>query len=191
MSSSSQQQNEVLSELHYKSNDINFLVNHIFPNLLKLRKQYIDLIMTKVLDSLAYRDINRRIVSSIKDLQFVMVKDGIRKKPSDLYDPRNSLFTSIFEGECVFPGSSYDNYLDILKSCGLKTSIQPQTLLDLIYSLSLPKSSEPQPVDGNKLSRMKAVIEYISAPSFHAEGQYTLSRLVRGVVSFNREIEYL
>ena len=193
LSSSSQQQNEVLSELQYTSNNIDFLINHIFPNFLKLRKQ-IDSIMTQVLDlyySLAYRDINSRIMSSIKDLQFVRVKDGTRKKPSDLYDPRNSLVTSIFEGECVFPCSPYDNYLDILKSCGLKTSIQPQTLLNLIYSLSLPKSSVPQLVGGDKLSRMKAVIEYISAPSFHAEGQYTLSRLVRGVVSFNRAIEYL
>ena len=193
LSSSSQQQNEVLSELHYTCNNIDFLVNHIFPNFLKLRKQ-IDSIMTQVLDlyySLAYRDINSRIMSSIKDLQFVRVKDGTRKKPSDLYDPRNSLVTSIFEGECVFPCSPYDNYLDILKSCGLKTSIQPQTLLNLIYSLSLPKSSVPQLVGGDKLSRMKAVIEYISAPSFHAEGQYTLSRLVRGVISFNRAIEYI
>ena len=194
LSSSSQQQNEVLSELHYTSNNIDFLVNHIFPNLLRLRKQCIDRIMTQVLDlyySLVYRDNNCRIMSSIKDVQFVTVKDGTRKKPSELYDPRNSLLTSIFEGECVFPCSPYDNYLDILKSCGLKTSIQPQTLLDLIYSLSLPKSSVPQLVDGNKLSRMKAVIEYISAPSFHAEGQYTLSRLVRGAVLFNRAIEYL
>ena len=193
LSSSSQQQNEVLSELHYTCNNIDFLVNHIFPNLLKLRKQ-IDPIMTQVLDlyySLAYRDINSRIMSSIKDLQFVKVKDGTRKKPSELYDPSNSLITSIFEGECVFPCSPYDDYLDILKSCGLKTSIKPQILLDLIYSLSLPKSSEPQLLDGDKLSRMTAVIEYISAPSFHAEGQYTQSRLVRGVVSFNRAVEYI
>ena len=144
--------------------------------------------MTRVLNiypTLRYS--NSAITSGIQYLEFVKVASGARKCPCDLYDPSNASLCQIFTGQGVFPCAPYktSKYSATLRLCGLRTSVEPQAILDLIYSLSLQAKSYPQAVDAIKMLRVRAIIEYVSSTSFSALGSYSVSKIQRGYVPFS------
>ena len=195
LSSSDYYQNQLLHKLGHGATDgVKFLIQHIFPKLASMGDRYIDPIMTRVLDiypTLRYS--NSAITSGIQYLEFVKVASGARKRPCDLYDPSNASLRQIFVGQGVFPCAPYDvnKYITTLKLCGLRTSVEPQAILDLIYSLSLQASSYPQSVDAIKMLRVRAIIEYVSRTSFSALGDYSVSKLQRGHITFSAALTLL
>ncbi len=188
-------QRRVLLNLGFRETTADdFFTKYIFPRLSDFEEIYIDGIMKEVLNlfsSLVYR--NSTITSSIRQLYFVKSGDR-RKRPCDLYDPTVSLVCSIFKGENVFPLSPYDSpkYLHILGSCGLQSSVDPQSILDVIYKLSFSNSTVPQEVKKVRMLRIRAIIEYISSKSFYAPAQniYTIDSKT-SYMSFSEILKYL
>ena len=196
-SSSNYYQNELLKKLSIQApNDVDFVASYIFPYIQNgtITGDDIDKIMTRVLD--AYQSLqfkNYSITNSIQQLRFVKITSGHRKCPNELYDP-NDVTSQIFLGEDVFPCAPYDKYLNILRSCGMKTSVSPQEVLDVIYSISTGSSNYPQQVNSTKLNRAKAILKYIGNRSFTSQtsGSFTLNRSIhRGYLPFNTAVQLL
>ena len=163
----------------------NFVKDFIFPHIQNrtISDSYVDSIMCCVLDAyhvLCYS--NSSITESIKTLRFV--KDGLgqRKCPRELFNPSNQAMSLIFNGENMFPEAPYNNssYIQVLQSCGLRDSVSAQEILDLIYSISVNTSPSPQLVSEGKITRAKAIIEYIQTDNFKCKvaGSYLINRSI-------------
>ena len=196
-SSSDYYQNELLRKLSIQApNDVDFVTSYIFPYIQNgtITGDDIDKIMTRVLE--AYQSLqfkNYSITNSIQQLRFVKIASGHRKCPNELYDP-NDVTSQIYLGEDVFPRAPYDKYLNVLRSCGMKTSVSPQEVLDVIYSISTGSSTYPQQVNSTKLNRAKAILKYIGNRSFTSQtsGSFTLNRSIhRGYLPFNTAVQLL
>ena len=179
--------------------DYRLLVDYVFP-LIK-NKTYpddlIDGLMCEVLDGfqlLNTREDNSNLSSSLHSLPFVKTSNG-RKSPSELLDPRNANIAAMYCGEDVFPKDPYNTpqRIQLLISCGLQTSVTPQQVLDIIYSVSSPANTCPQPVSTTIFDRAKAVLEYISTPSFYSQigGVYNLANNRQNSYSFSDALKEL
>ena len=178
--------------------DVNFLTRYILPYIPSIGDSYVDGIMTNVLDmyqSLRYT--SSSITTSIQNLTFVRTGSGGRKCPSELFNPHDSLISSILWGENVFPADPYNSEknINVLKQCGLRTSLNPQKLLDVIFSISLPKSSSPQSVNEVKMYRSRAILQHLEKGCLQEnQATYRLDPTVYrgyGGVSFQRALELL
>ena len=172
LSSSDLYQKQLLKALYVPIiNEVTLLSLHIFPLIenRSISDHYIDSIMLKVLDkfhSLKYNDGN--FPELIKHLSFVITSSGGRESPEILFDPENTEIFQIFAGKDVFPCAPYNQpeYVDILRDCGLRTSIPPQEILDTIYSISLPAQGHPQCVSEKQFTRAKAILQYTGRRDF-------------------------
>ena len=102
--------------------------------------QECDKFMTWLLARINKYQGNKDIISLAKNIAFV--SNGIDKhKPSDLYDPRDKLLTSLFSGENKFPSEEFcsKQNLNALKLLGLRTvdSISPTCLYTVAKRLDL------------------------------------------------------
>ena len=158
-------QNQVLAKLNIQSRtDVEFLENYLFPKICScsINDLCIDSIMTCVLNE--YYSLYHKSSSfkeSLKNLKFVKDASDTRKSPAELFNPDISLIAQMFHGENVFPGAPFSNYIAVLKECGLRDSLSPQEILNLIFSISENASNAPQGVSQEKLSRAKAIVAYI------------------------------
>ena len=151
----------------------------------------IDSFMTEVLDMFQVfnsRESDCNLSESLKTLPFVRTLNG-RKSPSELFNPHSTSITALYCGEDVFPQAPYNTrpIIKVLKSCGLRTVVTPQEVLNIIQSISseTPVSSHAQLVDSTKLSRSRAVLEYISTPDFYKQaGEHYTLRGIKGKHSF-------
>ena len=176
--------------------DYQLFTDHIFPLISNgtFPDSLIDNLMVEVLDMfqvLNSREYNSNLSDYLRCLPFLKTLSG-RKTPGKLFSPFNSDIAALYNGEDVFPQSPYtDSYqrIQVLISCGLCTSVTPQQVLDIIYSIS---SSYQQQVNSTKLNRAKAVLEYISSPSFYSQisGYYTVGNS-RGSYSFSNALKQL
>ena len=156
------------SSVDFPSN-IDFILDYLFP--LIQRRVYpdhlLDDLMREILDmfqilvSRAPYGKPQQFLSTLQNLPFLKVKSGTRKCPHELFDPSVQLLCELYKGEPVFPTLPL-KYLQHLRSCGLRTSVNPQEIVDIIYAISTPTNVYPQSVDSTKLSRAKAVLEYLS-----------------------------
>ena len=186
-------QNCLLRNLGFTaSKNAHFLTEHLFPNIHSFGDRYIDTIMLEVLQSLKQnRDYS--VISAVQNLRFVKVTSGSRKCPYELFDPGSNPVNQIFSGEAVFPCAPYDKHLNILRCCGLRTSIKPQEILDVIYSISLPARSYPQAVDKVKMIRAKAIMKYVTSCAFDSPtiGTYRILNQRIRVRSFSAALKKL
>ena len=172
---------------------VSFIMTHLLPHIGKgnIPEHYIDRIMVEVLDKLKF--LGEHIPDKIRDLQFLTPSSGggARKCPKDLYDPENAELRQIFytkrsnsenvdknhthtttKSEPDFPSAFYDKWLPALRTCGLRDSIQPQVILDTIFSISLQSS---QSVDCQKFTCAKAILKYIGTKEFESHSHITCS----------------
>ena len=76
------------------------------------------------------------VVNALKETRFVRNADEFSlelSKPQDMFDPSDVLLTSIFSGERKrFPGERFtaDGWLRILRKLGLRTSTEPDVMLE-------------------------------------------------------------
>ena len=177
--------------------DFKLLVNHVFP-LIKNRTfpdHLIDKLMPEVLDM--FQVLNSReynMASYLQSLQFVKTTNG-RKSPSELFTPFDADISALYSGEDVFPQAPYNTKgrVQTLRTCGLCVAVTPQQVLDIIYSVSCSFSSNPQRVDSLKLSRAKAVLKYISTPTFYNQtgGRYVVANNHYQSYTFSTALNYL
>ena len=178
-------------------NDTKFLYQFIFP-LISSRSfpdRYVDPVMQEILcigASFAMSD--RTFQSSLSKLAFVQTASGCRQAPSVLFDPSNTELAELYKGESVFPIEPYNSseWLSFLKQwCGLHTSVSPNEILSIISAIKQPARTYPQMVSQTYISRAKAVLKYVSTPSFQhqATGSYSL-REYQGYMPFSTALNY-
>ena len=167
-------QTQVLAKLGTSSIvGASFLIDHIFPRITArhIHDNFIDCIMTSVLnlyDSLSSQ--NYAFPESVGNLKFVLCDSfGNRKSPKDLFNPQVTELSLLFLEEKVFPTSCYSQYIQVLSKCGLRNSITPQEILDMIYSISTTSKSTPQPMDEVKILRARSILTYIQTSGFQKQ----------------------
>ena len=177
--------------------DTRLLLDHIFP-LIQGRSfpdHLMDGLMTEVIDM--FQVLNAKdnsLAITIQILPFLSTVSGGRKSPKDLFDPSNDNVIALYNGEDVFPLAPFNTAqrLQVLRYCGLQTSVSPQQVLDIISSISAASSSQPRCVSSARFSRAKTILEYISTNDFRRKtsGNYQL-RLFRGKYSFSSALHTL
>ena len=159
------------SSVAFPSN-LDFILDYLFP-LIQRRvfpDHLLDDFMQEILDmfqilvSRASYGKEQQLLSALQSLPFLKTQLGTRKCPHELFDPSVQLLCELYKGEPVFPTFPFDKtrYLQHLRNCGLHTTVKPQEIVDIICAISTPANSYPQSVDSTKLSRAKAVLEYLS-----------------------------
>ena len=159
------------SSVAFPSN-LDFILDYLFPliqrrvfpdNLLDdLMQEILD--MFQILVSRASYGKQQQLLSALQSLPFLKTQSGTRKCPHELFDPSVQLLCELYKSEPVFPTVPFDKtrYLQNLRNCGLRTTVKPQEIVDIICAISTPANIYPQSVDSTKLSRAKAVLEYLS-----------------------------
>ena len=186
-------QNQLLRVLGVTSlNTSSFLKTHTFPLITNrsISDVHIDSIMLEVLkkfDSLKVED--RSIVSVIGNLLFVKTSSGARQCPAKLFDPGNEDMNAIFAGSSVFPSPPYTQpeSMTVLRSCGLRTSITAQEVLDTICSLTQGayyNTTTPRQVDATTFSRANAILKYVGRSGFYHQNQRTQCTL-QGIYGYH------
>ena len=158
----------------YCPNDNQFILNCLFPALEEstLSNVLRDEIMICILDNFHALRAFDRVAITTKLTNFPFVKTSANSDtcecPKHLYDPGNCEIAEILKGERLFPISPYDKeeYLDVLKLCGLQTVIKSDRILDVIRTIGTPPSSKPKRVDKAKFTRAKTVLQYICKDEF-------------------------
>ena len=100
---------------------------------------------------------------AIATLPFVPVSKGKPKAPNTLYSPFESQLKDLFFKEPVFPVDPFctKEHIEVLQSCGLKTSVLPQEVVEIICSICSPANDTPVEVDKVNHTRARAVLTYI------------------------------
>ena len=187
---------QLLHQLGYHpSGDANFLVNHILPHVLSMGNRYTDQIMVSVLKVYRLLHYPKEVTTSICHLKFIPVTSGSRKSPSQLLDPRDECLYDIFKGQDLFPGAPYSDSkcLCILEHCGLRTSVTPQEIIDVIYSISSPANTSPLLVNKTRLCCAQAILRYLKTASFPSKTALCIldSKIHRGHMTFSEALELL
>ena len=152
--------------------NLDYILDYLFP-LIQRRvfpDHLLDDLMQEILDmfhilvSRTPYEKQQQLLSVLQNLPFLRTQSGTRKCPQELFDPSVQLLCELYKGEPVFPTLPFDKkrYLQHLRNCGLRTTVKPQEIVDIIYAISTPANIYPQSVDSTKLSRAKAVLEYLS-----------------------------
>ena len=125
-------------------------------------------LMTEVLEK--FNDITSRTASqkkvdfqnTIARLSFVPVSVEELKAPNTLYSPDSEL-KNLFYQEPVFPLQPFSTGMcfSVLKQCGLKTTVSPQEIIEIIESISSPANTCPVPVDEVEQKRARAILSYV------------------------------
>ena len=160
------------SSVAFPSN-LDFILDYLFPliqrrvfpnHLLNDFMQEI-LDMFQILVSRAPYEKQQQLLSALQSLPFLKTQSGTQKCPHELFDPSVQLLCELYKGEPVFPTFPFDKtrYLQNLRNCGLRTTVNPQEIVNIICAISTPAKKYPQSVDSTKLSRAKAVLEYLSS----------------------------
>ena len=154
------------------STSIDLLINSVFPLIRNgsIAKSPTTHLMKEVLENIhtitsgAKYHQKQTLNYVISELLFIPVSDGSIKSPKSLFNPSDPELQSLFKGKSVFPIEPFvsEKCISVLKSCGLRTTVSPKQIVDIIQEICCTStSSMPQPVDVERYTRAKAVIEYI------------------------------
>ena len=139
----------------------------------QLKKEfYLQSFMTEVLEN--YSEICSRetsnskysinsLNSTVRKLSFVPTSINSKNKPESLFTPLDSKLKELYHGELVFPVDPFTSKkcVHALQQCGLKTTVSPQEIVDIITAISFPPSNQPILAEHTKYIRAKAVLDYI------------------------------
>ena len=101
--------------------------------------------------------------STVANISFIPTSRNSMNKPESLFSPLDSKLKELYQGELVFPVDPFasSKCVHALKQCGLKTTVSPQGIVDIITSISYSLSNQPILVEHTKYVRAKAVLDYI------------------------------
>ena len=153
------------------STSVDLLINSVFPLIRNgsIAKSPTERLMTEVLENIhtiisSASYLKKQLITTISKLPFIPVSDGSTKSPESLFNPSDPELLSLLEGKPVFPLTPFtsDKCLAVLKGCGLKKTVSPQEIVDIIQEIcSTSTYSTPQAVAVTRYARAKAVIQYI------------------------------
>ena len=152
----------------YCTNTVDLLMNIVFPIIERgSGRNTAQLLMREVLerfDSVTFGHHKKEdFKSAIASLSFIPVGVGKPKAPKTLYSPSDPELRNLFYKEPVFPLDPFatGKCLTVLKSCGLKTTVSPQEIVDIITSIGPNANTAPVEVNEVQHMRAKAVLTYI------------------------------
>ena len=168
---------------------LNFVLDIIFPMIKRgsFPEEQLDSFMEQVLQlfpvlkqqdpSKSYFNATGNFVTELSNLSFLnssSSKWASRTPPKSLYDPLNVEVRNLYEGESVFPIEPFnqEKHVYYLRQCGLRGSVTAKELCDILISVSTKQSLEPQKINSTQMTRVKAVLSYIS--NHHSVLQETL-----------------
>ena len=101
--------------------------------------------------------------STVANISFIPTSRNTINKPESLFSPLDSKLKELYQGELVFPVDPFTSTkcVHALKQCGLKTTVSPQLIVDIITAISYSLSNQPILVEHTKYVRAKAVLDYI------------------------------
>ena len=101
--------------------------------------------------------------STVANISFIPTSRNSMNKPESLFSPLDSKLKELYQGELVFPVDPFTSTkcVHALKQCGLKTTVSPQEIVDIITAISYSLSNQPILVEHTKYVRAKAVLDYI------------------------------
>ena len=101
--------------------------------------------------------------STVAKISFIPTSRNTMNKPECLFSPLDSKLKELYQGELVFPVDPFTstNCVHALKQCGLKTTVSPQEIVDIITAISYSLSNQPILIEYTKYVRAKAVLDYI------------------------------
>ena len=101
--------------------------------------------------------------STVAKISFIPTSRNSMNKPESLFSPLDSKLKELYQGELVFPVDPFTSTkcVHALKQCGLKTTVSPQDIVDIITAISYSLSNQPILVEHTKYVRAKAVLDYI------------------------------
>ena len=152
------------------TNTVDLLINIVFPIVERgSGRNTAKLLMEEVLKKFDSITLNighckrENFESAIAELSFLPVGVGKPKAPSALYTPSDPELRNLFYKEPVFPLDPFPTgkCLSVLKSCGLKTTVSPQEIVDIITSIGPTANTAPVEVNEVQHTRAKAVLTYI------------------------------
>ena len=135
----------------------------------QLRQFYLQSFMKEVLEN--YSEICSRetphwinnLNSTIANISFIPTSRNSMNNTESLFCPSDSKLKELYQGELVFPVDPFTstNCVHALKQCGLKTTVSPQEIVDIITAISYSLIKQPILVEHTKYVRAKAVLDYI------------------------------
>ena len=118
--------------------------------------------MKSVLENCINPRTMQQLTSALKDLPFINITMFKFEAPCNLFDPEKKILKALFVGEPKFPGEDFASYLPILRQCGLKSSVSPREILEIVTAFhDFPSQSV---LVQNKIKHLKAVavFKYLS-----------------------------
>ena len=173
-SSSDYDQQQILHKLSEVSTatTIDLLISSIVPHIQKghMTASHTQSLMKEVLENMsdvtsgATLEKKRKLKFCIAKLPFLPVSRGNPKEPESLFSPSEPELQDLYQNEPVFPVEPFltKKCLNVLNVCGLKTTVSPQEIVEIIKVISSPASNQPQVVNTTRYSQAKAVLDYIS-----------------------------
>ena len=179
--------------------DVDLLVNYIFPqiSMSSFPSQLINPLMKEVLDLFnVFQLKNTAFATRVQSLPFLDTGLGYHGRvcPENTFDPSVRILAELYKGKKVFPLEPFNGpkYLQILRQCGLHTTVTPQEVLNIVNEIRTASSSLPKQVDQLKLSRSKAVLRHIGLKEFqqHHSTACKISEIQHSL-NFKSAMDYL
>ena len=155
----------------WQPHSVDLLVDYIFP-LIDNSRNCVDLmkeVLVNIHSILSNADGSQKIKlkSRMESLSFLPVNKNNYvdlHKPTTLYNPSDPLLQRLFKGKLVFPVEPFNSEkcLAVLKSCGLKTAVSPQEVVQVIQEIIALGGEGIRSVDAITYTRAKAVLECIA-----------------------------
>ena len=104
----------------------------------------------------------QRLKTGIENLSFLLVRDKFHRA-KDLFTPSDPLLRDLYKGQPVFPLEPFcsQQCLAALKSCGLKTTVTPQEIMDVVQQIGVP-GEHLMYANDTTYTRAKAVMQFIA-----------------------------
>ena len=155
----------------WRPHSVDLLVDYIFP-LIDNSRNCVDLmreVLVNIHSILSNADgsQNIKLKSRMESLSFLPAnKNNFVElhKPTTLYNPSDPLLQRLFRGKLVFPVEPFNSEkcLAVLRSCGLKTAVSPQELVEVLQEIIASGGQGIRSVDATAYTRAKAVLECIA-----------------------------
>ena len=161
-------------------NTATLLVNSVFPHIhtghcIPLMKEVLENI-NGIVSHASSRE-KQRLKTGIENLSFLPVHAGSIEfhRAKDLFTPTDPILRDLYKGQPVFPLEPFcsQQCLAALKSCGLKTMVTPQEIMDVVQQIGVPGEHLIHAND-TTYTRAKAVMQFIAKWDTS-----TLSQIVR------------
>ena len=153
--------------------DVDLLVKHIFPLIQtgSFPSHLVNPLMNEVLNMFyIFQSKNPGFAGKVQNLPFLDTGLGFRECPKNTFDPSVQILTKLYKGKKVFPLKPFNRpkYLQVLRQCGLHTTVTPQEVVNIVTEIRTASSSLPKQFDDDqlKLSRSKATLHHIGSNEF-------------------------